>query len=220
MLNKKRTFRCIYPNEAYMDFHKVEYGTKAKQNDLKDFGNRETTVRKCPGFFLAKPTGFVVYQPFDFKVQVHSTGKADVETSDTVTVHPAFQHGNFYKNYVALKVVNHVYIKESTGVKCSYVPPFTENMKLTNDVIVPAGVVDFKYNNGINLFYMVRIPDTGSKIYEFKIGEPAVKLLPLCERWELKHEVNPSFDPVNHVIGDYRHNRYNLIRKVLNRKSK
>lgn len=223
LLNKKRTFICHYLNETHKDLNKVEYGSKGKHNDLSSIGEKDGTVMKCPGFMLSKPLGFIVYFPFSFQVTLSSTGTVVIDSEGSglvgeVEIHPNWQKQGFYKNYIAVKVTHGLMIKEKTGITCTYMAPFTENMKLTNDTFIPSGVIDFKYNNGTNIFVMVRIPKEGEKTYKFNAGDPALKIIPHCERWELEHVVDPNFQPINHWIGNVKSNRYAKARKLLKQK--
>ena len=222
---KKKVFKCIYPWESYKDLFEVKPSARSPHNDvMKNVKPVEgaNTIRRCPAFFKPKTNGFVLYQPFDFSAEVYSDGEVRLDVVDSqfledLHVHPKLQTQGYFKDYVTVKVNSPIYIRESSGVECVVLPPIVENIKLSNDIIVPTGIIDFRYNNVVNLFYMLRIPKEGSANYSFDAGDPAAQMLPLCEDWELKHEVNSSYLPVNNVMGVAYTRRHGRIKKLMDR---
>lgn len=213
-------FNVIYRAEPQMDLVKVEKTNQCKRNDLKHFNrSKEKTIKNCPAFMLSRSVGFVVVNPFSFDVTIHQDSRIEIEVfndalRDRVNVHKPCEHEVFYEGYVPIQVRNDIFIRESTGVKCLYAAAITENHKLSNDVAVPTGMIEFKNNNSINLFYLLRKPDSGSKTYSFVMGDPALKIMPMCEDYTLNHKIDRFFDGINAYVYPGNKAKYLLTRKM------
>lgn len=223
---KPATFNVIYESQAQMDVLRVNKTSVCPHNDLKSLGQNESgTIRNCPSFMLSRSVGFVVYNPFAFDVIVGSDGSCGIEVfrqefANRISVHDKGQHQHFYKNYVAVQVETDICIREKTGVKCLYTAPITENCEMSNDIAVPTGVLDFKQNNAMNLFFMMRIPEIGERRYSVKMGAPSAKVIPLCREYAIGHSVDPLFKTVNSYVGNGSKQKYLQAKKSIARGDK
>lgn len=159
------------------------------------------TVKRCPGISGIFNEGFVLplwsdltfnFEPvqdnsFEFKWEY-----AVDDPSWKVEVHDTKQYsGVFNNNFFQMKLNVPWIVKENSGVKFALIEP-TYSMDNPNVVTVLPGLLNFKYQNFLNINMMVEINNPMSKRIEFEAGEPLAQIVPLTEdEIELKiHKVS------------------------------
>ena len=223
LFSKKPVFEAFYPSQAYKDVHRVLESKEAPPLALQESGAKDRNylvARKCPAMYLQASTGFVVRQPYSFQINVHSDGShslfcEDDSLYDMIDVHPFSQYQPMYENYVAVKARNLLHIRESTGTQCVYMPAFTKSKNLNMEMWMPTGVVDFRANNDVHLFYLFRIPNIDTVEYKVESGDPVLHILPMTDSWSMKHTVDPDFASINNTVLTQPKGRYATLKRAL-----
>ena len=164
------------------------------QNTLR---NSALTMKKCPGVIDLFTTGFIL--PLWTDLIVETTTEEDnlrlmwqfatqdptwfINTSD-------YQQfvGAFSGNFVQAKITVPWFVREKTGVKFALTEP-TWSINDPNSITIPPGVLDFKYQNNINVNFFVE--KTNTRLH-LEAGQPLAHLIPLSDNdVEIKtHEVS------------------------------
>jgi hypothetical protein len=147
----------------------------------------EPNMKMCRGFNQVFNKGFVVPFWCDYKVRVGVKGDTDYEwisSSDdfNAVAHPQSQRGS----YLPDTKYSHIKFDAPWLVSCDEDIEFlyAYNSWVSNSpegMVIPVGVLDFKYNNGVNMNVFFTRGDK-EKVYHVAAGEPFVQLIPLSDR--------------------------------------
>lgn len=147
------------------------------------------TVKRCPGISSLFNEGFILPLwsdlTFEFSpIETNFEFKWEYAVSDPswrVEVHDAQQYTGLFKNQFFQTKLNVPWlIKENTGIKFAFIEP-TYTMANPNVVTVIPGVINFKYQNFINVNMLTEISNPMQKRIEFEAGEPLAQIIPLTE---------------------------------------
>jgi hypothetical protein len=170
-------------NDFYPAWWKTLEKTKTPQNAIRPI----PTMKVCTGFIDQYSAGIVVPMWSDCNIELPPKGNSDFrwDYADNISEavpHPGWQRGTFLPDheFAHLKLVSPWLGFCSTDVKwqllqCAW------NTERPHDIIVPPGMLDFKYQNAININAFLRKTDA-MRIEEIKFGQPMIQLVPLTER--------------------------------------
>lgn len=181
-------FPIAKANEYIPDWYKklnATYSTNVP-NTLRE---KAATVKRCPGISNLFNEGFIlplwsdlifdfspVGENFEFKWEYAAT-----DPTWNVEVHDSQQYsGLFNNNFFQTKLTVPWLVKESTGVKFAFIEP-TYTMSNPNIFTVIPGVINFKYQNFVNVNMLTEITTPMKKRIEFEAGEPLAQIIPLTE---------------------------------------
>lgn len=144
-------------------------------------------MRHCAGFLDLYRHGFMVPLWSDLLVELGEKGSPWLswqfsdEESDAV-VHQAHQRGSFLdeKKYQHLKLQTPWILDCKEDIDWIVAPP-SWNISEPDDMIVPTGIVNFKYQRQINANMFMRRGDT-NRVVHLEFGQPLLQMIPLTER--------------------------------------
>lgn len=157
----------------------------AKDGGEPRVGDLTNTMKTCPGFVDLYSRGFIHPMWSDFQVEVSPNKDYQYQYADKVSV--AQEHadhqmaGNPYlRTHNHLKLVSPWEAREDSGVKFTLIAPMWNGFG-AEDVLVPPGVVDYKYGLDLNInLFIRRYPEP--KVYEFSFGQPLAHFIPMSDR--------------------------------------
>lgn len=165
------------------------------KNTLKDTA---LTIKKCPGVVDLFTTGFVLPLWTDLIVAINAvddTVRLDWEFAArdpawfiSLNEYQQFA-GAFNGQLVQAKITVPWFVKEKTGVKFALTQP-TWFFEKPNDVVIPPGILDFKYQNNINVNFFI---DRNLSRLQLKAGQPLAHFIPLTDE---------SVEVKTHLVSD------------------
>ena len=161
-----------------------------KVNDPNTLKEEAATVKRCPGIANLFNTGFILPMwtdlILDFKPQNNNEFKFRWETAVkdptwNVEVHSSQQYtGLFENNFFQAKITSPWLIKESSGLDFMFIEP-TYNMSNPNIFTTVPGILNFKYQNYVNVNIMTEIVNPMDKQIRISAGNPLAQIIPLTE---------------------------------------
>lgn len=150
----------------------------------------EGTIKRCDGLIENFKHGFIIPAWSDFSILANGTGWA-YQFSDefsTIVSHPPEQYGNNFPEYGHFKINSPWLISEKSGIKFVFTNPVWNNMQISDGLIFPQGIVEYKNQHGTNINIFLKKRTTQ---YDFEFGTPLAHIIPLTDK---KIEIR------NHII--------------------
>ena len=145
------------------------------------------TIRMCSGLNQLLDSGFIIPMWCDFKVKLgdktHTHYKWLMSAEQLqASLHPAEQRGSYLPEteYSHVKLDNYWNFQCDEPIKFAMIDN-TWMWDKPDDVIIPAGVIDFHYQHGAHVNIFFKRGDEDKEIF-IKHGQPLVQLVPLTER--------------------------------------
>jgi hypothetical protein len=166
--------------------------------EVQHFGtlrNKSATIKKCPGIFNLFNKGFVVSTPSELSLEIKEENNqykfnyefVGPKTNCRIDLHDHRQYmGVFNDKFLQGKITLPWLIKETSGVDFTLMEP-TWMMENPDNYCIPPGVLDFKYQNNININFFVEFK---SSRIDIAAGTPLAHLIPLSDKKiKLKHHL-------------------------------
>jgi hypothetical protein len=166
--------------------------------EVKDsLKNIALTMKKCPGAVDLFTTGFILPLWSDLIVTINAEENdlrlhwqfASQDPTWFINTNDYQQFaGAFDGKFVQAKITVPWFVKEKTGVKFALIEP-TWSINNPNSITIPPGVLDFKYQNNINVNFFVE--KTNTRLH-LEAGQPLAHFIPVSEKTvEIKtHQVS------------------------------
>ena len=146
------------------------------------------TMKSCQGFldYFGNSLTIPLWSDLAVRVGPINSNKLSWKFSDATTdcvIHPTFQRGEEYlpdKNYVHLKILSPWLLKCKDDINFSFQGAFW-NFKEPESVIIPPGILNFKYQSDTNINTFFTREKQNKNIF-FKFGQPLVQIRPYSER--------------------------------------
>lgn len=198
---KKKIIDCFTPNQTVYEHFPI---ARAKEyipnwykkldatyavNNPNTLRKEAATVKRCPGISSLFNKGFVIPLWSDLTLDFSPLGEnfefkweyAVNDDSWSVEVHDFQQYVGLFDNQFFQTKLNVPWlIKEKSGIKFAFIEP-TYTMTNPNIVTIIPGVIDFKYQNFVNVNMLTEITQPMQKRIEFNAGEPLAQIIPLTE---------------------------------------
>lgn len=181
------------------------------------------TIRRCVGVIdYYGTTSFIIplwsdlildYGPDEFKHKF-SDGVS------RILYHNREMRGEYLKDFEHFKILSCWKLKEKTGVKFHFSQPFY-NFDDPSKIIIPPGVVDYKYQHSTEINFFLKRPPTMERI-TLDAGQPVAMITPLTDtRIVFKHHLI-SFDEFEKGFSHFFSftNIYNKAKKLTQIKEK
>jgi hypothetical protein len=162
--------------------YKVGYDHTAKKE--------AATIKRCPGISNLFSEGFILPLWSDLSLQFDASDNnnfdmkyeyAATDTSWGLEVHDNRQYlGLFDNNFFQAKLSVPWIVKESTGLKFAFIEP-TYTMSNPNIFTIIPGLLNFKYQNFLNVNMMIEVTHPMNKTINIEAGEPLAQIIPLSE---------------------------------------
>lgn len=147
------------------------------------------TMRSCAGFMDLYKKSFCVPAPCDIQIYVGPEGSDEYywrysENDYALKAHPQFQMGGFMQQGTHQQLQ----LGSPWGLRCEeeinflIFDPFWHDGDDPYRTLVPPGVVNFKYQSGLNCNIFVKRHPTEGRHVLIKYGSPLAFILPLTER--------------------------------------
>lgn len=180
--------------------------TKLGAKELRRGAWPETSMAKCPAFFLSQQEGFILRMPFTVKVTIYANGEyhwwSSMDDYHAFDLHSRETYQPYFDGHVALKFRCPIFIKEKTGQKCAFMAPWQFNKSIGSKWHGASGFIDFKYNNACNVFCMFPIPKDGENTVWINAGDPIAHIVPLTDKkYEIEYKQDRLFTPINTTAG-------------------
>lgn len=153
------------------------------------------SIKTCNGFIDQFQRGFIVPMWSDLMIELAPEGEPNArwkfadQTSEAVP-HPEWQRGGFLPDtrHFHLKLVTPWlgFCKEAVDFQLM---PASWHIERPQDMVIPTGVLNFKYQNAINVnAFFTR--HAQRRVHELKYDEPLLHFVPLSDReLELRHHM-------------------------------
>lgn len=235
LFRKKAVFNCIYSSERELKMHPVVESRLESRGDaklLKKVEWPDSSMSKCPAFFMAGKLGFVLRSPISFEIRVFPDAQCEFRWPETdrpprISPHNPEQSEPFFANHAIWKISSDLQIVENSGVPCFYHGAWQFNKDINSKFYVPSGFVDYKYNNCTNLFISIPIPRDGYNEVAIKTGDPLAQIVPITDKIvSLNHTVDKDFVGVNKVSSDkspkisFYENEYTVRKRLIDQNEK
>lgn len=135
-------------------------------------------MKYCAGLIDYYKSGFLIPNVVDIELR---SNNREMLVNDSVKLfvesHPSHQHGNYFKNHHHVKFNGSWYLREKTEVKFLMTNLFWHDYNFLPFVV--NGVLDFKYQHGLNINTFM---PKGTYDYFIPAGKPLAQLIPLTEK--------------------------------------
>lgn len=199
MKKKKIVLDCFTDRPDVIKYSSVDYAHKffpdwwknlnktfiAKENNIDV---ELATIKTCVGFIEQYQHGIIIPMWSDFHIKLGSTIKPEYfwKFSDNISScgnHSSEQRGSEYlpdNKYCHVKLNSPWFFKCNEDIKFALTPTFW-NFYKPEDILIPPGILDFKYQmaTNINIFFWYKEKE---ETYYIKHGKPLVQFIPLSER--------------------------------------
>lgn len=192
------------------------------------FGETESnTMKHCAGFMDFYKYGYTIPLWTDAKFKLGMNGRSfDALFSDEGSqgiIHQPEQRGS----YLPANKYQHVKLSSPWMIDCSEEVNFafvgnTWNIDNPDDIIVPSGVLNFKYQKSLNINMFLSY-GSKEKVIELSSGTPLFNLLPMTEREIVLNVKGVSKEEFADRMGVYQHHfafngNYFKLRNFLKKK--
>lgn len=167
------------------------------------------TMKTCTGFVDLHKNSISIPLSCDVNVQTKDNGvfgymfadNTGAEKCLAIDSHNRQEFGSEFDHLIHLKIVSPWLLFEKTGINFHATMPFWHHIKRLNQLFIPPGVVNYKFQHSshINIF----VPKVNDLI-KFSAGIPLLNLMPLTEK---KVKVK------THVVDDLEYTQ--LLKKVM-----
>jgi hypothetical protein len=203
--------------------------TNFEVNESGTLRQKSATIKKCPGIFNLLKKGFMILNPAELSMEIKNIGgefKFSYEfvgqnSRGHIDLHDHRQYlGVFNNKYLQAKITLPWLIQEKNGVEFLLSEP-TWLMKDPLEYLIPPGILDFKYQNNINVNLFFELKE--SRI-DISPGFPLTQLIPISDK---KIKIK------NHLISDEEYQKkfelsqpfgwissYKKRKELINKKSK
>jgi hypothetical protein len=159
---------------------KIPKGVLEKDNIVET-----PTMKICDGFIRNYRKGIILPLWSDLAIKTESDGKYQWRFADQrtgATIHPSFQRGEYLneQSYAHLKILSPWYVTCKENVDFVWTYPFW-NFETPEDIMMPPGIIDFKYQIATNINLFVKI-DNKTKDIIIPAGQPMAHIIPMSER--------------------------------------
>lgn len=147
------------------------------------------TMRHCAGFMDLFRRSFCVPVPYDTQLYVGPQGSDEyywrcADTKGSLGPHPQFQMGDFMRGgaYQQLQLESPWVLNCEEDIDFLMFDPFWHDGDDPDRTTVPPGLVNFKYQSGLNCNVFVKKHPSEGRHLLLKYGSPLMFILPLTER--------------------------------------
>lgn len=201
--------RVSYPTQGYMDYFNLRLASQVKSKVMQGMpprnGCHHKTMRSCIGMMNMATAGYVVYCPWTFTMRYENDDwtleypeNYDPPVHPMLNIHPAEQHKGYMEDYAVLKISLPITCREKSGINFMFHGANLHNFKLNGDMSVVSGITDFKYNETVNVFVMLKKVEGAE--YKFESGDALMQMIPMSEQ-DIEMEevvgVTRDFDGMN-----------------------
>lgn len=169
---------------------------------LKDIA---LTIKKCPGVIDLFTCGFIL--PLWTDLVMVLTPDQNMFNYEFASKSPNWfidlnehrQYLNAFSNkFLQAKITSPWIIKEKSGVKFTLIEP-TWTMSNPNEFTVVPGMLDFKYQNNINVNVFLEMSSRGCRV-DMRAGQPLAQFIPLSDK---------EIEVRNHLVSDQEYQQIN-----------
>ena len=149
--------------------------------------NKSATIKKCPGITNLFNKGFVIPSHCELSMEIKDNNGqpqfnyefVEPNSKSKIDLHDQRQYlGVFDDNYIQAKIVTPWLIKEKTGVEFLLIEP-TWFMDNPNTYTIPPGILDFKFQNNVNINLFMKFKTCRVDIQP---GTPLAQIIPLSDK--------------------------------------
>lgn len=146
----------------------------------------ESTIKRCRGFkdyYSDRAIILPLWTSFILDFDLSSYRYVFPNDYSKIIYQPDESRGTEYlKGYHHFKLISPWKFKETLGINFLFSQPFY-NFEDPNKLIVPPGVVNYKYQNATHFNFFVKCPTNGSETQvSFDAGQPFVHLTPMTDK--------------------------------------
>lgn len=187
------------------------------------------TIKKCPGVVDLFTTGFIM--PLWTDLVMVLTPEQNMFNYEFAARSPYWfidlnehrQYLNAFENkFLQAKITSPWCVKEKDGVQFTLLEP-TWMMDDPNAVTIVPGILDFKYQNNINVNVFLKMSATGTRV-DLKAGSPLAHFIPLSDKKvEVKNHLvsEQEYKNLNDAAQPFSFSRSFITRKkIINARSK
>jgi len=159
---------------------------KTFETKVKGIPIDRPTIRYCDGIRDLYKSGFVI--PFWSDLIINSTENMynyhfshqdGVQKFEFIHTHNEKQYGKNFDKFFHLKIIVPWILKEKTGVKMHFMPPFWNYPDQMNQFFICTGTIKAKYPITPNVnFFIERKENT----LRFNSGDPLIQIIPQSEK--------------------------------------
>lgn len=186
-------------------------------------------MRGCAGFTDLYGTGFMLALWSDLLVEMG--GKGDPwgrwqfsDEASAAAFHPDAQRNSFMpdSDYQHLKINSPWVLSSSSAIDWLVAPPVW-NIANPSELVVPTGILNFKYQNHLNANILLKRAEE-RRVIHLKFGQPLLHLIPLTERpVEIRHHLVRHEEWVARLnysgYGAKFIRSYNLLKKLIRKET-
>jgi len=176
------------------------------------------TIKRCDGILEYYRNGFILPSWCDMTFKIHDTGDLVYDYSDKssmlVQQHSMDSFTADFNNLKPIKIVSPWILKEKTGVNFLLSQPFWNHLNMSKYFIVPPGILNFKYQNQLNINVLFDKQPNQLNVSE---GTPLAYIIPLSDKEIVikthlidRQEFNKEHEKLtftNKYIGGYKLNK-------------
>jgi hypothetical protein len=195
LLNRPVTLKMVTYRKEHLEESKPQKSSKyfpdwwrnlPLENETGDIG-WSSTMKRCVGMTNQYQKGFIFPLWTDISINMDKKGStgaiwqaADMDTR--LENHSQQQRGNYLKelDYLHLKLINPWLIFCEEDIEFLMVQP-TWNFDRPEEIIIPTGTLDFKYQHGAHINMFFKREEFAKKI-RLEHGSVLVQLMPLTDR--------------------------------------
>ena len=177
----------LKPSSEFVPSWWKDLPSKPELVNTPEYLGYKLNMRGCPGFVDLYKLGYMLPLWSDLLVEVGAKGDTSYrwQFSDQysdATVHPDHQRNKFLPDteYQHIKINAPWLLETKEDLNWAVVPP-TWNVDNPENIIIPPGVLNFKYQRQINANLLIK-RDKESKIIKIKFHQPLMQIIPLTEK--------------------------------------
>lgn len=233
---KKITVDCFTAERVPYELFKIDHARKFVPDWWKELPrtinlpneegkvmvNPEKTMRSCYGFRQNYQHGLIIPLWTDITIALESKFSkqmlVDCTLNNQYNFHPPHQRGAYLpaNDYEHVKLVSPWVINCNKDIKWVFQCP-TWNFSHPEELIIPPGIIDYKYQGATNINLFVKYSEEPKSI-DLTAGMPMAHIIPLTEeKIVLKHHFvsQEEFARVHSLPTTYlRYDSYDRMRKL------
>lgn len=199
---KKIVLDCFTSNPAINEYYPITKSTKhmpewwkqlpntydtGNPPGFEKLGNLGLTMRKCSGFVDLYKNSISIPICCDLRIQTKLDGTFAFQYADTngierrfgIDSHSPEQLGDYFNNFIHMKILSPWIIKEKTGINFQLTSSFWNNIQHLGNLHITPGILAFNCQHVTNINMLVPKCDN---LIEFTAGIPIVNLMPMSEK--------------------------------------
>jgi hypothetical protein len=144
-----------------------------------------STIKRCVGIIDLYANGYIIPMWTSVKMKTTSTGNFKI-ISTGICEQSTFQEKAFPRelmnNNIHTKITSPWIFREKTGINFLFVEPtwnYVDNLAHSSGMIVPPGIINFKYQTTTNINIFLPLRD---QVIDIEMGTPMAHIIPMTDK--------------------------------------